>query len=79
LFQSPHFKEFTVNFDKTGKKAQSIHRTLLKKYGIHGGKSISKEFPELGQTALYCVTEAHSRHDIDQLMQSLRAALKGKR
>jgi len=79
LFQSPHFKEFTVNFDKTGKKAQSIHRTLLKKYGIQGGKSISKEFPELGQTALYCVTEAHSRHEIDQLVQGLRAVLKGKR
>jgi len=79
LFQSPHFKEFTVNFDKTGKKAQSIHKTLLKKYGIHGGRNISKEFPELGQTALYCVTEAHSRYDIDQLVQGLKAVLKGKR
>jgi len=79
LFQSPHFKEFTVNFDKTGKKAQSIHKTLLKKYGIHGGRNISKEFPELGQTALYCVTEAHSRQDIDQLVQGLRNVLKGKR
>jgi len=79
LFKSPHFKEFTVNFDKTGKRAQRIHQTLLKQFGIHGGKNISKEFPELGRTALYCVTEVHSKDNIDQLARGLRAILKGKR
>ena len=79
LFKSPHFKEFTVNFDKTGKRAQRIHQTLLKLHGIHGGKNISREFPELGQTALYCVTEIHSKDNIDQLARGLRAILKDER
>jgi len=79
MFKSPHFKEFTINFDKIGKRAQRIHKTLLKQYGIHGGKNISKDFPELGQTALYCVTEVHSKDNIDQLAQGLRAILKDKR
>jgi len=79
LFKSPHFKEFTVNFDRTGRKVQSTHRTLFKQYGIHGGKNISKEFPELGQTALYCVTEVHSKESIDRLAQSLKKTVRGKR
>jgi len=79
LFKSLHFKEFTVNFDRTGKKAHRVHKTLLKQYGIHGGKNISKEFPELGQTTLYCITEVHSKGDIDKLARRLKAALRNKR
>lgn len=75
IFQSPHFKEFTVNFQATGKTADWIHEQLLKK-GIHGGKNISKEFPELGEVALYCVTEMHSKEDIDNLADSLEKILK---
>lgn len=71
VFNSSHFKEFTVNFDETGKKVRSLHQTLLKRHGIHGGKDVSKEFPELGQTALYCVTEAHSKNDVDKLALGL--------
>jgi glycine dehydrogenase subunit 1 len=78
LFRSPHFKEFTVNFDKTGKTVRSLHQTLLKQYRIHGGKNLSKEFPELGQTALYCVTELHSKVCIDQLVQALKKSLREK-
>lgn len=79
LFKSPHFKEFTVNFDKTGKSVQRIHQALLKQSGIHGGRNISKEFPQLGQTALCCVTEVHSKDNIDQLVRALRAILKSER
>jgi len=79
LFNAPHFKEFTVNFDKTGKTVQAVHQTLLKRCGIHGGKNISKEFPELGQTALYCVTEVHSKADIDQLAHAFNNVLRRKR
>ena len=39
--------------------------------GIWGGKDISKEFPELGQSALYCVTEMHSKQDILALCDAL--------
>jgi len=79
LFKSPHFKEFTVNFDKSGKRVHTAHQALLKRYGIHGGKDVSREFPELGQTALYCVTEMHSKRDVDLLAQRLGDVLRRKR
>jgi len=79
LFKSPHFKEFTVSFDKTGKRVQRIHQSLLRHHGIHGGKDVSKEFRELGQTSLYCVTEVHSKKDVDLLAQCLGDVLRRKR
>jgi glycine dehydrogenase subunit 1 len=79
VFKAPHFKEFTVNFDKTGKRVRNIHQSLLKRHQIHGGKDISQEFPELGQTALYCVTEVHAKESIDLLSEGLRDVLRRKR
>ena len=70
LFASTHFEEFTVNFDGIGKTVREVNKALLKR-GIQGGKDISKEFPELGNTALYCVTEVHSIEDIDRLIEAL--------
>ena len=74
LLDATHFKEFTVNFDSPGKSAAEIHSELLKR-GIQGGKILT-EFPELGETALYCVTEVHSRQDIDFLADALREVLR---
>ena len=71
LFQSQHFKEFGVNFDETGKSVAEINNALLDK-GIFGGKDLSAAFPELGQSALYCVTEVHTQADIDALEQALK-------
>jgi glycine dehydrogenase subunit 1 len=76
VFRSTHFKEFTVNFDKAGLGANEVNERLLKHH-IHGGKNISKEFPELGETVLYCITEIHSKQDIDQLAETLKEILKG--
>ncbi len=70
IFKSTHFKEFTVNFDETGLNAKDIHKRLLKRQ-IHDGKDLSKEFPELGETALYCVTEMHSKDEIERLAEAL--------
>ena len=74
LFKAIHFKEFTVNFDETGKTALEVHKKLLKE-GVHGGKIIKEEFPELGETALYCVTEVHLKEDIDKLVETLKKVL----
>jgi glycine dehydrogenase subunit 1 len=74
VFDAPHFKEFTVNFDRTGKTVRDVHEQLLQQQ-IHGGKDLSREFPELGETALYCVTEMHSKADIDQLFDALEEIL----
>ncbi|MEM3525844.1 MAG: aminomethyl-transferring glycine dehydrogenase subunit GcvPA [Candidatus Jordarchaeaceae archaeon] len=67
LFEAPHFKEFTVN---SKKPIEDVHRRLLD-MGIHGGKIIKNEFPELGETSLYCVTEIHSIEDMDKLIWAL--------
>jgi len=75
LFQAPHFQEFTVNFDATGKTVAEINRALLQR-GIFGGKDLSREFPELGQSALYCVTEVHTREDILRLVEALQEVLR---
>ncbi len=77
VFDAVHFKEFTVNFDSSGKSVTEVHERLLE-MGIHGGKDISKEFAELGQTALYCVTEIHSKSDIDRLVEALNQILEAK-
>jgi glycine dehydrogenase subunit 1 len=77
VFKSAHFKEFTVNFDKAGISVKEVHKKLLQ-HNIHGGKDISKEFPELGQTALYCVTEIHSKSEIERLAEVLAEVLAGR-
>jgi glycine dehydrogenase subunit 1 len=71
VFHSPHFKEFVVNFDATGQTVAQINQALLAR-GIFGGKDLSDEFPALGQSALYCVTEVHTQADIDRLVVALR-------
>jgi glycine dehydrogenase subunit 1 len=74
-FPKGFFKEFVVNFDKTGKSVARINKAL-RRHGIFGGKDISREFPELGQSALYCVTEVHGREDIDSLAAALKEAIR---
>ena len=49
---------------------EEINRALLDKK-IFGGKDLSKEFPQLGQAALYCVTEIHTGEDLDYLASAL--------
>jgi glycine dehydrogenase subunit 1 len=74
VFQAPQFKEFIVNFDKTGKTMAEINHNLLKKR-IFGGKDLSHEFPWLGESALFCFTEVHTKEDIDQLVSALKEAV----
>ncbi|HUU79767.1 MAG TPA: aminomethyl-transferring glycine dehydrogenase subunit GcvPA [candidate division Zixibacteria bacterium] len=71
---SPHFKEFIVDFSSTGKTVKEVNKALLKK-GIFGGKDVSSEFPELGNCAVYCITEIHTMEDINQLVQALKECL----
>lgn len=73
-FNSVGFKEFIVDFNDTNKTVSIINEELLK-MGIFGGKDLSKDFPELGQSALYCVTEIHLKQDIDTLVRGLKKIL----
>lgn len=70
-YGATHFKEFVIDFTGTGKTVEAIHAALLEKK-IFGGKDLSKESPELEGCALYCVTEVHSKSDIDQLAQAIQ-------
>lgn len=74
-FEGGNFKEFVVDFNQTGKSVKEIHKSLLDK-GIFGGKDLSEDFPELGQSALYCVTEIHTKSDLDRLATALEEVLK---
>ena len=65
------FKEFTVNFDGTGKSVSAINEGLRRR-GVFGGLDLSGAFPELGQSALYCVTEMHTEEDIQHLATALK-------
>jgi glycine dehydrogenase subunit 1 len=73
-FDAAHFKEFVIDFNESEKSVAQINKTLLE-HGIFGGKDLSADFPELGQSALYCVTERHTQQDIDQLVTSLSVSL----
>jgi glycine dehydrogenase subunit 1 len=67
------FKEFVVNFDATGKSVAQINASLLER-GIFGGLDLSRSFPDLGQSSLYCVTEVHSVDDLHRLATALQEA-----
>jgi glycine dehydrogenase subunit 1 len=71
VFTVAFFKEFVVSFEGTGKTVAEINKALLE-HKIFGGKDLSKWFPSLGQSALYCVTEVHTKGDLDALVDALK-------
>lgn len=73
-FSAPFFKEFVVNFDMTGKTVCDVNKCLLQ-FKIFGGQDLSAKFPQLGQSALFCVTEIHKHKDIDKLAYALQCAV----
>ena len=64
------WKEFVVQFGN-GITAQQVHDGLLH-HGIQGGKILSKEFPDLGESMLFCVTEIHTQQDIDKMVETVK-------
>ena len=74
IFNSFHFKEFTVNFQH--KSVDEINKEL-KANRMQAGIPLTKQFPDLGETSLFCVTEVHSKKDVDSLVSVLKEALEG--
>lgn len=64
------FKEFVVDFNATGRTVSEIN-AALRAHGIFGGGDLSVSHPQLGQSALYCVTEVHTQSDLDRLVTAL--------
>ena len=61
---TPHFTEFVVDFTDLGKTIQEINQKLLEQ-NIFGGVDLSGIYPDLGQSAIFCTTEVHTKADID--------------
>jgi len=68
LFNSLHFKEFTVHHENM----KEIDKKLLEN-NIQGGVILDRIGFDLKDTALYCVTEMHTKEDIDKLISVLEA------
>ena len=80
--QGPGTYPFSVNVsDGVATTTSPISVTVtevnaaLRERGMFGGHDLSRDFPELGQAALYCVTEIHTREDIDRLACALQEVL----
>ena len=75
--KSPHFsgaffKEFVVSYQKA--KAKSVFERLARK-GVLAGYPIQRSFGLGAEAGLYCVTEVHTREDIDSLAGALEEAI----
>ncbi len=67
LFKRPFFDEFAV----TAPLPVAVLNAALRDRGIIGGYDLSADYPEFTNAALFCVTEARSRDDIDTLATAL--------
>lgn len=74
-FSAPFFKEFVVDFSASGRTVAEVNG-VLRERGIFGGLDLSQQYPELGQSALVCVTEVHTQSDIDRLADELAEMLR---
>ena len=71
VFGGSNFQEFVVDFTETGKTVKEINEALLKEH-IFGGKDLSGDFEELGQSALYCVSELTTAEEMEHLAEALK-------
>ena len=67
------FKEFVVRYPE-GRTVRDVNAALRAR-GIFGGHDLSADFPALGQSALFCITELHQQDDIDRLAAALTEVL----
>jgi glycine dehydrogenase subunit 1 len=70
-----HVKEFVVDLSATGRTVAQVSAGLLER-GILAGKDLSGEFPALGQSALFAVTEVRTQGDIDRLVEAMGEVLR---
>ncbi|MDO8209033.1 aminomethyl-transferring glycine dehydrogenase subunit GcvPA [Conexibacter sp. CPCC 206217] len=67
------FKELVVDFNASGRTVSEVNAALRAR-GVFGGGDLSASHPELGQSALYAVTEVHAQDDLDRLVAALAEA-----
>ncbi|NOZ07038.1 MAG: aminomethyl-transferring glycine dehydrogenase subunit GcvPA [Chloroflexi bacterium] len=69
MFRAPFFHEFAVR----GPKPAAELANDLSEAGIIGGYDLGRDYPDLRDTMLFCVTEQNTRADIDLLVEVCRA------
>ncbi len=68
LFDGPGFNEFAV---KTPLPVDLIHQRLIEQKMI-GGLNLQKYYPQFEEAMLLCVTEQHTKEDLDRLVSLLK-------
>lgn len=79
-FDAPHFKEFVVSIESSSSNPTGGIRVVLERIqqcGILAGVPLDQSFPDLGQSALVCVTETHTQEAVDQLATAFQQAMEG--
>ena len=76
LFGGANFQEFVINFDDAKKTVEEVNQKLLERH-IFGGQDLSKDFPEYGQSALYCISELTTEEEIETLKSALEEIVRG--
>ena len=71
-FKGAYFKEFAVSYRKA--KAEAVFRRLSKK-GVLAGYPVPKAYGLGAEAGTFCVTEVHSRGDIEVLGSALEEVL----
>ncbi len=66
-FSGPTFNEFVLSLEEDPQKVLA----QLRREGILGGLPLRRFYPELEKEILICVTEKHSREDLDRLASAL--------
>lgn len=67
IFEGPSFNEFVV---KLNKPVKEVNQELLKK-GIIGGYDLGRDYPDMANHMLVCVTEVRTKEEIDTLVKEL--------
>ncbi len=70
LFDAPHYMEFTYRM--RGVKAKALLNKLLQ-HGIVGGIDVSSMHDSLNGAVLTCVTEVHSREDLEAYARAVES------
>jgi len=70
-FEGPIFNEFVLESEKP---LNQIYIRMMEK-GIIAGYPLERDFPELKNCLLLCVTEVHSRAKIEKLIEAFKEAL----
>jgi glycine dehydrogenase subunit 1 len=66
--ERPFFKEFPLLCPGP---VDAINDYLLNEWGIIGGYDLGRDYPELANTMLVCVTEMNAKEEIDTLVEAL--------